>query len=108
MVKGILIVFGVERNRKGVSAASYSRFYRKLYGYNNYSHYGRYHSRVPGFLDGIRHIKYDNGVIVVDTEDSKKVIRFLRSNKAKVHSWSVDLSEREEDILNGGDNKGMD
>ncbi len=107
-MKGTLIVFRVERLSEGVTPASYSRFYRKLYGYNNYSHYGRYHSRIPGFLDGIRHIKYDNGVIVVDTQNSKKVIRFLRSNKAKVHSWSVDLSEREEDILRGTDNKGMD
>ncbi|MGC8562322.1 MAG: hypothetical protein ACP5NO_03890 [Thermoplasmata archaeon] len=107
-MKGTLIVFRVERSSEGVTAASYSRFYRKLYGYNNYSHYGRYHSRIPGFLDGIRHIKYANGVIAVDTKNSNKVIRFLRSNKAKVHSWSVDLSKKEEDILNGSDNKGTD
>ncbi len=102
MVKGILIVFGVERNRKVVSAASYSRFYRKLYGYNNSSYYGKYHSRIPGFLDGIRHIKYANGVILVDNENGRKVIRFLRSNKARVHSWPVDLSEMEAEMLTGG------
>ena len=99
MVKGILIVFGVERNRKGVSAASYSRFYRKLYGYNNSSFYGKYHSRILGFLDGIRHIKYANGVIVVDGENGNRVIRFLRSNRAKVHSWSIELSAREAEML---------
>ena len=106
-MKGTLIVFRVERTSEGITAASYSRFYRKLYGYNNYSHYGRYHSRIPGFLDGIRYIKYDNGVIVVDSGNSNKVIRFLRSNKAKVHSWSVDLSKRETDILKGN-NEGTD
>ena len=82
-----------------MSAASYSRFYRKLYGYNNSSFYGKYHSRVPGFLDGIRHIKYANGVIVVESEKSNRVIRFLRSNRANVHSWSIELSEREAEAL---------
>ena len=62
-VKGSLIVFTVERSGKGVSPASYSAFYRKLYGYNNSSHYGKYHSRVPGFLDRIGYIKYANGVL---------------------------------------------
>jgi hypothetical protein len=52
-----------------------------------------------GFLDGIRHIKYANGVIVVESEKSNRVIRFLRSNRANVHSWSIELSEREAEAL---------
>ena len=98
-MKGTLIVFGVKRSRKGMSPASYSRFYRKLYGYNNSSNYGTYHSRVPGFLDEMRHIKYANGVIVIAEENSRKVIRFLKSNKAKVFSWTVELSEEEANLL---------
>ena len=38
-------------------------------------------------------------MIVVDSENSNKVIRFLRSNRAKVHSLSIELSAREADVL---------
>ncbi len=100
-MKGTLIVFGLKRGEKGVSAAYYSRFYRKLYGYNNSSHYGRYHSRIPSFLDGITHIKYANGVIVVGRENGKSVIRFLKSSGARVFSWSIDLSDEEAKLLKG-------
>ena len=101
-VKGSLIVFTIERSGKGVSPASYSRFYRKLYGYNNSSHYGKYHSRVPGFLDRIRYIKYANGVILVMKENSSLVAKYLEENNAKVFQWEVKLSKMEETELQNG------
>ena len=102
-MKGSLIVFTLERPEKGVSPTSYSRFYRKLYGYNNSSHYGRYHSRIPGFLDRIRYIKYANGVIIVRKENSSMVVEYLRENRAKVFQWEVELSRKEEMDLQAGD-----
>lgn len=107
-MKGTLIVFGLERSGKGISAASYSRFYRKLYGYNNSSYYGRYHSRIPGFLEGMGHIKYANGVIMVGSDDSRRVIRFLKSNEARVLSWTVELSEKEAKVLGKSNADGSD
>ena len=101
-VKGSLIVFTVERSGKGVSPASYSAFYRKLYGYNNSSHYGKYHSRVPGFLDRIGYIKYANGVILVLRENSSSVVEYLKENSAKVFQWEVELSKMEETDLRRG------
>ena len=101
-VKGSLIVFTVERSGKGVSPASYSAFYRKLYGYNNSSHYGKYHSRVPGFLDRIGYIKYANGVILVLRENSSSVVEYLKKNSAKVFQWEVKLSKMEETDLRRG------
>jgi hypothetical protein len=101
-VKGSLIVFTVERSGKGVSPASYSAFYRKLYGYNNSSHYGKYHSRVPGFLDRIGYIKYANGVILVLRENSSSVVEYLKKNSAKVFQWEVELSKMEETDLQEG------
>ena len=95
-VKGSLIVFTVERSGKGVSPVSYSAFYRKLYGYNNSFHYGSYHSRVPGFLDRIRYIKYANGVILVMKENSSPFVEYLRENSAKVFQWEVKLSKMDE------------
>ena len=101
-MKGSLIVFTVERSGKGVSPASYSAFYRKLYGYHNSSHYGRYHSRVPGFLDRIGYIKYANGVILVLKENSSPVVEYLKENSAKVFQWEVKLSKMEETDLRRG------
>ncbi len=98
-VKGSLIVFTIERSGKGVSPASYSRFYRKLYGYNNSSHYGKYHSRIPGFLDGIRYIKYANGVILVRSENSDLVVEYLKENGARIYKWEVPISRKEESDL---------
>ncbi len=100
---GSLIVFTLERSGKGISPASYSRFYRKLYGYNNSSHYGKYHSRIPGFLDRITYIKYANGVILVKRENSSMVVEYLKENKAKVFQWEVQLSRKEEIDLQGGE-----
>jgi hypothetical protein len=99
MVKGILIVSGIERNRKGITAASYSKFYRKLYGYINSPSYGKYHFRIPGFLDGVMHIKYANGVIVVGSKNGNRMKRSLKSNRAKVHSQSIELSARVAEAL---------
>lgn len=98
-MKGSLIVFTIERSGNGVSPASYSRFYRKLYGYNNSSHYGKYHSRIPGFLDQFRYIKYANGVILVEEKGSSQVVEYLRKNEAKVYRWEVELTGEEEENL---------
>ncbi len=101
---GSLIVFTFERTGKGITPASYSKFYRKLYGYNNSSHYGRYHSRVPGFLDSIRYIKYAKGVILVEKENSDMIVEYLENNMAKVFHWDVQISGKEEIDLSGGGN----
>lgn len=95
MARGILIVFKLPRKQKGLSMASACKLYRRLYGYNNSSYYGRYHTRVNGLLDTIPSIRYFNSVIIVKKEDSKKVISFLQRNNAVVHSWKVELSSVE-------------
>jgi hypothetical protein len=92
-MKGTLIVFTIPRSKKGVSPGSYSRFYRKLYSYNNSSHYGKYHKRIPGFLDNYRYVKYANGVIVTKTEASEAIVEFMKNNHAEVHNWEVEISD---------------
>ncbi|EQD74918.1 hypothetical protein B1A_03885 [mine drainage metagenome] len=98
-MKGTLIVFTIPRSKKGVSPSSYSRFYRKLYGYNNSSHYGKYHKRIPGFLDNYRYVKYANGVIVTRPEASEAIVEFLKNNQAEVHKWDVEISDHEQKEL---------
>ncbi len=98
-MKGTLIVFTIPRSKKGVSPGSYSRFYRKLYSYNNSSHYGKYHKRIPGFLDNYRYVKYANGVIVTKSEASEAIVEFLKNNQAEVHKWDVEISDHEQKEL---------
>ena len=98
-MKGTLIVFTIPRSKNGVSPASYSKFYRKLYGYNNSSHYGRYHKRIPGFLDNFRYVKYANGVIVTRTDASEAIVEFLKNNRAEVHHWDVEITGLEKKEL---------
>lgn len=95
MVVGILIVFRLQRKQKGLTAASVTKFYRKLYGYENSSCYGRYHTYVKGLLDNIKSVKYFNSIIIVRKSDSRKIISFLREYGADILTWEVTLKVKE-------------
>ncbi len=60
---------------------------------------GRYHNRVPGLLDGIKHIRYINSIIIVRKEDSEKIIKLIKEYNADVHTWEVKLSESDANLL---------
>ncbi|MEM3490310.1 MAG: hypothetical protein QXO75_11750 [Nitrososphaerota archaeon] len=93
MVTTILISFTMEY--RGRSRADISRFYREIYGYISHSYYGRYISRKPSFLDGIKHIRYSKGLFMIRREDERKVLTFLKRKGAKVFEWEV-VPKREE------------
>lgn len=95
MPTGVLIAFKLPRKQKGLTMASASRFYRKLYGYKNSSCYGRYHTYVKGLLDEMKSVRYFNSIIIVKKSDSRKVISFLRENGAELHTWEVTLKSHE-------------
>ena len=78
---------------KGRTQGEVSKFYRELYGYRNCSHYGRYHTRIKGVLDGVQSIRYANGVFMVRKQDIRKVLRFLRDRGAQVTVWDVILRD---------------
>ena len=63
METAILISFTLSYEDR--SRGEVSKFYRDLYGYESYSHYGRYRSKKEGFLDGIRNIRYSKGVFMI-------------------------------------------
>ena len=50
---------------EGRSKGGVSKFHRDLYGYESYSHYGKYRSRKSGFLDGVRNIRYSKGMFMI-------------------------------------------
>jgi hypothetical protein len=63
---------------EGRTGGEISKFYRDLYGYESYSHYGRYRSRKTGFPDDVMNIRYEKGMIVIRKEDQRRVITSLR------------------------------
>ena len=73
--------------------------YRKLYGYNNSSDYGKYHTRVPGLLDRKKHLRYPNGAILLQSGEEHEIIDFPERNKAEVFRWNVILSDKEKELL---------
>jgi hypothetical protein len=89
MKQATLIQFRLPRKEKKVSMGAACRVYRRLYGYDNVSYYGRYRSRVPGLLDEIPSIRYPGSMIMVREEDASKVLRLLREAKAETHTWTV-------------------
>ncbi len=63
------------------------------------SHRGRYVYRRKGLLDEIPHVRLIRGVIIVRTEDAKRVVAFFEGFHADVHVRRVELTPEDEKIL---------
>ncbi len=87
MITATLISFTLAY--EGRSRGEISKFYRDLYGYESFSHYGRYRSRKTGFLDSVRNIRYSKGMFMIRKEDERKVLSYLRRKGAKISRWDV-------------------
>ncbi|MCL5439953.1 MAG: hypothetical protein M1595_03500 [Candidatus Thermoplasmatota archaeon] len=99
MDTGTLILFTLPLKRMRIPRKKAVKIYRELYGYNNSSEYGKYHTRVPGMLDRKGYIRYTKGVVLLRKGDEVEIIDFLRKNKAEVRQWKVILSEEEKMAL---------
>jgi len=75
--------------------AQRTRLFRRLYGWQDKSQYGRYEYQRRGLLGKIGYVPIIRGVFIVKAADKKKVLRFFRG-KAKVISREIIL--REQDI----------
>lgn len=100
MKTGTLIVFQLERKKKRISMKEACKFYRKLYGYNNCSYYGKYHTRVPGLIDEIPAIRLGKSVLIVRNEDAPLVIALLEEYNAKYVVRKVVLEKEDYSKLN--------
>ena len=92
-----LVSFTIEY--RGRSRAEISKFFRDFYGYESFSHYGRYRSRKKGFLDNVKFIRYSKGIFMIKKEDEKTVLEYLRSRGAKVSNWDVIPKDDEMKLL---------
>jgi len=99
MKTGTLILFQLPRSKKNIKMSNACRLYRKLYGYNNCSYYGKYRSRVPGLLDKISAIRIFRSAILVKNEDAEKVKELLNKFQAETITKKVILNSEEIKLL---------
>ena len=84
MLKIALLRFKLDRKSIGLSMAEANKFYRRLYGYQSCSHYGRYHHQVKGLLDELNGKKIANSAIMIPMENLKILTEYLEGNGAIV------------------------
>lgn len=93
---GKIIVF---RFPKKTNQRSLNQFCKKFYGQETSSHGGQYRYRRKGLLDNIPHVKLIGGVIIVSSENSDKVMQFLKDYDAEFFIREVILLPEDETIL---------
>jgi len=70
-----------------------NQFCKKFYGQDTTSHCGKYSYHRHGLLDDIPHRRIIRQVIIVRTEDSEKIVEFLREYNADIHLRIVELTK---------------
>jgi len=78
-----IVTFKFERKENNITTKDANKFYRKLYGYKNWSCYSRYKTFVKGFIHEINAIKLSKSTIIVPYKNLNKLIRYLIDKKAK-------------------------
>ena len=98
MIQIALLRFSFDRKALCLSVAEANKFYRKLYGYHNSSHYGRYHHWVNGFIDEIDGKKIASSMILIPKDNLTALIKFLEENGAEVQIVADELLMEEEEF----------
>ena len=87
---GFLIVFSL---KKGLNNKQRAKFFRELYGYNDYSQNNKYfYIRESILSKNVRYYSPIRAVLIVRKEDRDKLLSFLKP-KAKVIVWEIQLNE---------------
>ncbi|MBU2523390.1 MAG: hypothetical protein KKE23_03825 [Nanoarchaeota archaeon] len=68
---------------------------RLLFGYTQYSNYGRYKHKKEGILEKIPHIKIARAVVIVENKNKKKITNVLEKVMASYKVFNVDIKEAE-------------
>ncbi|MBE3120923.1 MAG: hypothetical protein MUO73_08410 [Thermoplasmata archaeon] len=93
---GFIVIF---RLPKKTNNTTLSKFCQKFYGQNTSSHNGKYRYHRYGILDNVPHCKIIRGVLIIRTQDLKKVTDFLQEYGAETHIRVVKLNEEDVKIL---------
>ncbi len=93
---GALVIF---RLPSKTTNATLSKFCQKFYGQDTSSHNKKYRYHRHGLLDDIPHRKIIRGILIIRTQDLKKVTNFLQEYDAEIHIRVVKLTEEDVEIL---------
>ena len=93
---GKIIIFRLPPKTKNTKL---SKFCQKFYGQDTSSGHGKYRYHRHGLLDDIPHFKLLRGVIIIKKEDVEKVQSFLQGYNAEVHVRTIELSEKDRELL---------
>ena len=77
---------------KGVPVTKKTLIHRALYGYTDHSNKGSYTYKRKGALNGIKHTKISNSVILLDTKQVSDLTTIFK--KYKVKTRIIDLIMR--------------
>ncbi len=94
-----LVLIQFNKKDKGLQEKDIVKTYRKLYGYESHSHYGRYRNRIAGLIDRVNGIRITKGLIMIKNENVDEVLNFLAENKADVKYWKVFPKKEELELL---------
>ena len=72
-----------------ISAIRRTNLHRELYGYTDNSNHGKYKYHRKGFLEGIKHEKILDCVIIVSKENSTNLVKILRKHNAKISIFNI-------------------
>jgi hypothetical protein len=95
MKTATLIMFQLPRSTKKIAMADACKLYRALYGYNNSSCYGRYHTRVEGLIDQLKGIRLFKSAFIVQTKDVDQVLELLEKHNAEIVQRKVVLEKED-------------
>jgi len=96
MKTATIVLFQLRRAEKKIPMRQACKLYRKLYGYNNSSCYGRYHTRVDGLIDKINGIRLFKSAFIVKNEDVDVVTNLLFEYQAEIFTKKVIVNKDEE------------
>lgn len=72
-----------------ISPIQRTNLHRELYGYTDNSNHGKYKYHRKGFLEGVKHKKVLDCVIIVSNENSRNLVKILRKYNAKISIFDV-------------------
>ena len=102
MMRFAIVTFKIERKENNITTKDANKFYRKLYGYKNWSCYSRYKSFIKGFIHEINAIKLSKSTILVPYNNLNKLIQFLNDyyTEATVTTDKIYIDQKEFERIN--------
>lgn len=78
-----------------------TKIHRELYGYTDYSQFGKYKYQRSGILTNIRHLNPTQSCIIVEEHNAQKIREFFNKYKVKFDERKVLLTDSESRKLSG-------